>query len=474
MDVSLLEPVLADIGEFSRVVWPDKALRGYQLAPARAIVRAALNLTGETLVIVFSRQSGKDEMLAQTFAYLLILTQFEGGSIVVAQPSMIPQGRISMQRLVDRLGEAGALAEGFETEDGEIVRLGRASVRYSSAGPGSQARGATADRLLVANEAQDIDPDRWDAVFDPMGASTNSSSVFSGTVWTTETLLARAMIAAEAAGTLYRADWKRVAAEVGPYGARVRARIAELGEEHPFIRTEYRLLPLEGGGTFLDAGKLAQMHGTHARIRAAAPGRTYALLVDVAGGSETPAAPGVIHHGAGGRDASVLTVVEVVRPAGEGLPVYRTVDRRVWQGMQHVALSAEIADLYRRVWHAEYLVVDATGIGHGLAAMLGNALGPDVVLPFVFSSSSKSDLGWRFLGLVGAGRFQEYADDGQPDTREFWEQAGECTYAVRPGPNRLMSWSVPEKEGHDDYLLSAALVGMLDDLDWRSRIARGR
>lgn len=37
--------------------------------------------------------------------------------------------------------------------------------------------GRTADLLLVANEAQDIEPRLWDAVFDPMAASTNATTL---------------------------------------------------------------------------------------------------------------------------------------------------------------------------------------------------------------------------------------------------------------------------------------------------------
>ena len=56
----------------------------------------------------------------------------------------------------------------------------------------------------------------------------------------------------------------------------------------------------------------------------------------------------------------------------------------------------------------------------------------------------------------------------------FWRQVEECTYEVRSGPNRLMSWSVPDAKVHDDLLLSAALVAVLDEQDWRPRGAVGR
>ncbi|HEY7908983.1 MAG TPA: hypothetical protein VIC60_08905, partial [Thermomicrobiales bacterium] len=266
---------LHDIGAFSQTVWPETALRPYQLTPARAIVHSALAGDGASFAVVFARQAGKDELLAQVIAFLLIRRQRRGGEIVVAAPSLVPQGQITLRRIADRLASASLFAPEVETEGGHIVRVGRAAVRFVSAGPMAQARGATASLLLVANEAQDIEPERWDAVFDPMGASTDATTVFAGTVWTRNTLLARQMAQAQEglrtkdlglcgeskdlvlspqSSVLFEADWRAVAREVPAYGARVRRRMAELGEQHPFIRTEYCLQPLDDAGMLFDAG----------------------------------------------------------------------------------------------------------------------------------------------------------------------------------------------------------------------------
>ncbi len=508
--------LLRDIGAFSRTVWPETALRPYQLTPARAIIHSALVGDGASYVVVFARQSGKDELLAQVIAFLLIRRQRRGGEIVVAAPSLTPQGQITLHRIADRLASAQCFAPAVETEGGSILRVGQASVRFVSAGPLAQARGATASLLLVANEAQDIEPQRWDAVFDPMGASTNATTVFTGTVWTRDTLLAREMAVArqglrtedrglsgESEGlvlspeslVLFEADWRVVAREVPAYGARVRRRMAQLGADHPFIRTEYCLQPLDDAGMLFDAARQAQMHGTHPRQRRATPNSNvqYALLLDVAGATEEAGehVSGATHHAAAPhatrRDSTALTVVEVVPPDASArtlvprrwqpqLPVYRVVDRRVWTGVNHVTLAEEIADLARRVWATRtcaHLIVDATGIGHGLAAMLHASLPPGTVTPFIFTAASKSDLGWRLLAAIAAGRYQEYIDDHAEETRWFWQQVAACTFTVRTGVSRQMAWSVPDAETHDDLLMSAALIGLLDDHDFRPRIAMG-
>lgn len=475
----ILTWLLEDIARFSAAVWPDKALRPYQVPPARAIVTAVERRDGATIAVVFSRQAGKDEALAQVLAFLLIRYQFEGGEIVVALPSLVPQGQISRQRLLDRLEEARPFVSAVD-EAGMVVRVGKASVRYMSASPTAQARGATASLLLVANESQDIEPDIWDARFEPMGASVNSPTVYLGTVWTAMTLLARAMAIAKQAGLLFLADWVEVAKSIPAYGARVRARIAALGENHPFVRTEYRLLPLDGDGLLFTAARQAQMRGAHPRQHTPTVGCTYAFLVDVAGEDEERT--GSIHHAASEtqrRDSTVLTIVEIgasaiaPAPGTTPLPIYRVIDRQTWIGANHTALAATIVDLARRVWRPARVVVDATGIGHGLSAMLRAALGEQAVLPFVFNATTKSDLGWKFIAAIETGRYQEYADDQAQDTRLFWQQVAACAFTVQSGPGKLMHWSVPSPTLHDDLLLSAALCAALDEIDLRPRIAVG-
>ncbi|MFN8512147.1 MAG: hypothetical protein U0841_06075 [Chloroflexia bacterium] len=154
------------------------------------------------------------------------------------------------------------------------------------------------------------------------------------------------------------------------------------------------------------------------------------------------------------------------------LPAYRVVDRRLWTGARHTDLHATIVDLARNVWRARRVVVDATGIGAGLASWLAAAL-PGLVIPQIFTAQAKSDLGWRLLAAIDGGRLKEYADDGAEETRLFWRQVEACAYEVRPGPGKLLSWGVDDARTHDDLLLSLALVGVLDEVDWRPRVARG-
>lgn len=474
-----LRSVFEDPGAFSALLLPDVAMRSYQVEPARLIAEAVRRRAGEGFAVVFSRQAGKDELLAQLVAYLLSVYRKRGGSIVVAAPTRNPQAAITQRRVIARL-KASPVTAGFKARE-HVISLGQAEAAFLSAGRDAGARGHTASLLLVANEAQDIDPDRWDAVFEPMGASTNSVSLFMGTVWDNTGLLHRQMShfqglqAADGRPRVFLVPWTRVEADVPAYGARVRSRIAQLGESHPFIRTEYELVALDSEAGLFPPARQAQMRGEHPRRHEAEPGKTYALLVDVAGEEEEGGGPESFINDTR-RDSTALTVVEVVRTARE-LPDYRVVERLAWTGKRHTALYEQLLDLARNVWKARAVVIDATGVGAGLASFLVDKLRkgprPVIVEPFTFTGKSKSDLGWAFLGLIDGGRFKEYAGESDEITRVYWHQLAAARYEVLPGPNRLLRWSVPVSSGHDDLLISAALTAQLDVIDWRDRAARG-
>lgn len=483
---------LTDVDAFSAVLAPDHRLRPYQLGPARTIVESVLRPDPtdplRQFVTVFSRQSGKDEMLAQVLAMLLLRHARRGGTIVVAAPTFQPQAALSWDRLRDRLLGCSLTEPLTRVHDGYAISVGRATARFLSAGPQANARGQTADLLLVANEAQDIDPDVWDAVFDPMAASTNATTLFMGTVWSASTLLARqtrvleAHAARDGRDRVFRVPWETVARSVPAYGDRVRARIDQLGADHPFVRTEYALQELDGEGGLFPPARIAQLEGDHPRQHRATPGshQAYALLLDVAGEEEGGGSQLAFAAGEARRDSTALTVVEVIPDGPGGRPCYRVVDRRVWTGVRHTALHDQLVDLARHVWRARWVVVDATGIGAGLASFLRDSLSGRsgsgsriTVVPFVFTRASKSKLGWDLLGLIDGGRLKDHADDGDAVTRLFRRQLAATTYEIGQGPGAVLRWGVPERDGHDDLVLSLALCAALDGLDLRSRTARG-
>jgi hypothetical protein len=152
-------------------------------------------------------------------------------------------------------------------------------------------------------------------------------------------------------------------------------------------------------------------------------------------------------------------------------PSYRVVSRQSWIGVRHTALYGQVKALAEH-WNARYLVVDATGVGAGLSAFLDRAL-PGKVLPFLFNGSTKSQLGWDFLSIVETGRFKDYSPADR-DQEEFILQLSACQMEIKPGPEHKIQWGVPDGTRdsstgellHDDWILSAALCGVLDAQEW--------
>jgi site-specific recombinase XerD len=156
------------------------------------------------------------------------------------------------------------------------------------------------------------------------------------------------------------------------------------------------------------------MQGHHPPLDRHFGAQTYALLIDVAGADEStqdPATPGLILPETSTHDATALTVVHVdLSTLSDPLlyaPTYRVVQRYLWTGVAHSTLYGQIKALVE-LWKPVSIIIDATGVGAGLASFLSRAY-PHQVIPVSFSSRSKSDLGWRFLALVETGCYKEYA-----------------------------------------------------------------
>ncbi len=182
------------------------------------------------------------------------------------------------------------------------------------------------------------------------------------------------------------------------------------------------------------------------------------------------------------RDSTALTVVEVdlAELATLRAPVYRVVDRCTWVGVEYATLHGQLVSL-AEAWGARVLVIDATGVGAGLASSLQRAL-PGKVIPYRFNKATKSKLGWGFLSVIETGRYKEARVESREsgdvyDSRFsdlaslFLRQCRACQMEILPGPERRMKWGVPNGMRdpdtgdylHDDLVLSAALCAALDE-----------
>jgi hypothetical protein len=460
------------------------SLHPYQLEAAEAVVRSVFQRDGMSFVFVFCRQAGKDEVLAIIFLFLMARFIEWGTEIVCAQPTFKPQTINAMERLM-KLG--APFGYRLARSAGYILRLGGARTIYFSAEKTANQVGATADRLMVMNEAQDIDPSVYDKRFAPMTASGNATKIFSGTSWISTTLLGREMrIAMEAekrdgVKRVFRVDCEEVGKVNRRYLNTVEEQVLKLGRNHPFIRTQFFCEEIDAQcGTF-NAGRRALMQGDEpsqemppsfevpANGESRRGGRTYAFLLDVAGQDEARMSISEEAPLANpGRDSVSLSIASIDLSTMRVLkaPTYRIVNRLQWSGQNHLVIFGKIKSLVES-WKPQYIVIDATGVGEGLWAILDNAF-PGQVIPVKFNAKVKSELGWKFLAIIESGRLRDCCP-----SEAVRLQYEACQSEVLPGPGKILRWGVPEGKRrpdgeliHDDYLMADALAAELDRLQW--------
>ena len=433
-------------------------------------MESVLEGQGRIFTVMMARQSGKNQLSAVIEAYLL--TCLLEGTIVKAAPTFTPQILNSRLRLLSLL-DTPLTRKRIWTNHGYIVGLAPQAdpallrtqvgprVMFYSAGAESNVVGATADLLLEIDEAQDVSQEKFDRDFRPMAAVKNATTILYGTAWSDETLLAqqRAVNLAEeqrtGIRTHYEHDWRTLAAINPAYRTFVEQEIARLGEEHLAIQTQYFLRPLSGAGHFLNALQLLLLQGTHSWEMAPTSDGWYIAGMDVAG-EERPTHGAVNNGGQAKRDSTVITIGRVQYNELQ-LPTIEVVHHQWWTGMPYLEQYAAAIALAEQ-WRLRVLVVDATGLGAGLASLLVNRLGEERVLPFTFSRPSKSRLAYALLALLNSGRLKLYDPTAAPTDSyaECWKQLRLARYRL-PAPEVLDMYVEPT-EGHDDFLISLALL----------------
>ena len=459
-------------------------LRDYQRGVAQAIIASITSRAGLSFVVMFPRQSGKNELQAQIETYLLLIYIGHHCDMVKISPTWKPQTLNAMRRLEMVLSSNLMARNRWKKESGYIYRCGMARIYFFSGQPRSHIVGATASVLLEVDEAQDVPITKYDKDIAPMAASTNATRVFWGTAWTSRTLLARELrsaIKAQKADGVKRvfiltAD--EVRKEVPAYGVFVDGQVARLGRNHPLVKTQYFSEEIDAEGGLFPPERQALMRGDHSPRIKPQKNKLYAAALDLAGEDEAVISdvitafsetPDLVNPR---RDSTSLTIFEVdLSTIDDPLickPSYKVIHRREWIGTKHSKLYGKIKAILE-LFEVRYIAVDSTGVGAGMASFLSASMG-DKVIEFDFNTRTKSDLLWDFLGIIDSGRYKEYT----PEDELFWQQINFCEFEILEGPQKRVKWGVPDgtrdsSNGqlvHDDLLISAAMCAVLDKEDW--------
>ena len=437
-------------------------LRPYQREVALAILNSVFGRKGLTFSVEIARQGGKNELSAQLELLLLTLYMAEPLNLVKCSPTFKPQTVISMMRLKERLNDAG-FGGIWVGELGYIIRLGNARAIFLSADESANVVGNTAHILLEIDESQEVSQEKYTKEFKPMGATTNVTTVHYGTTWDDSTLLEevkQANLELERRGGIkrhFRYDWQEVAKYNPDYLAYVEAERERLGANHPLFLTQYRLLPIHGGGGYLSPQQRAQLQGAHLRRHQPDYSKAYVAGIDLAGEAEE-------EEGARLRvlkprqDSTVVTIGELDFSVCDGVqkqPRVKVVEHYWWTGRKHAELYPQLVDILKSVWHCRKIVVDATGVGQPVSSFLRQSLGSRV-FPFTFTAQSKSELGFNLLAAINSGRLKMYSGDGSLEYQEFWFEMETAKSQYRP--SQTMNFYVDPAQGHDDFLMSLALL----------------
>lgn len=435
-------------------------LRRYQREPFIAALRAAEAHDADVIVMRFPRQSGKNEVSARFEATLMTTYRHSPLQGIKAAPTREPQAVRSLKRLANHLRLCGFRHGRDFAAATDSVRLGLAEWWFGSGEPDANVVGATASLALEFDEAQAFDQEKHDKDYSPMAASTAAARIYYGTAWTDFDVLETARqdaLAREARDGRRRAfdvTWEQVAEEVPAYGRFVEAERTRLGhtaeKPHPIFASQYLLQIQAGAGRLFTPAQLAALQGDHDACDGplSASHNTYVAGLDV-GGADLAAT--------GNPDETVLTIGRSRYP-GRGrsadAPIVQAVRQYAWAGLNHDAARGEITRLLE-YWRVSHVAVDATGIGEPLAGHLLNLWGARRVTPFKFTRETKSALGYDIISAANTNSLTVWKPDG-PHHAALWSQIRAARRTPLPGGR--LGWDVDPRDGHDDRLISLALM----------------
>lgn len=409
-----------------RLPWP-------QLQVVRRVERAVADRKGETLAILMARQTGKNEMNAFLEARMLAIFSSVTGSVWIrTAPTYRPQIVNSKLRLEKMLRADPLTAGRVRNREGYIVQHGAAQVQFLSAASSANVIGATASIALSVDEAHKIDRGKFEEDFGPFTASTNAPTILWGVAADKLDLLNEYREKARGTDRLLEFP-AEMWCELSPaYRAHYESRVRKLGADHPVILTQYRLIPVEAMGSYLNAAQRASLFsGEHPRLEAPRAGFSYVVVVDIGGESELDVEDRQVREAEPTRDSTMAHIAEIDPAAGdEPYPLARVVASYWWTGRPHMDVLPDLVATCRH-WNVVGGAIDARGVGEAVAMAVGREF--PSVQPYKASAADVSEDCYDLQARLNVGRVKFWRADpaADPERREMDAQARHTRYEIR-------------------------------------------
>lgn len=411
-----------------------KPLHWPQVAAIRLIEKHMDENAGVTVTIRSARQTMKNEVSATIETRALLRYKKSGGEIVKVAPTYKPQ-IVNSKRRLDRMIRADPLIRpkprGYR--EGYIKEFGSASVQFLSGDRNANVEGATASLLLEIDEAHHIDKAKFEEAFGPMTASTAAATVMYGVAAAKQDLLYEQRVYNEsrnpALNLQYPAD---IWCELLPaYAKHYAERVAKLGEDHPIILTQYRLIDIESMGGFFNRFQQGMiLSGEHERKKGREDERQILVTIDIAGEDEEGEDLDADRTDSN-RDQTVAQIWAIDwSKAKHGIPEIRLLDIYFWVGAPLSERNSpsglpgqqEMLLKLLETWRADAAVIDGRGVGEQIAGYLENNYSRARVVVYKASKESVSEDCYTLLAFVNNGQIKAFKNDGSAEYQEFKRQ----------------------------------------------------
>lgn len=477
---------------------PATGFYPYQKEFAYAIIRDILANLGNSITGLFSRQSGKSETVANVAAGMMVLLPklaalkdedrrfiypqlrgyISGYKVGIFAPSNL-QATTTYARLRDRLtsmhaavfleGEEFATREHPNTHKWSLKPFLANSREFLQLPNGSLCLQMTADKnaniesktydLILLDESQDLDSFVVGKSIMPMGASTNATTVATGTPGTTkgyfynmievnkrEQNLSKTTAERRLQPRLHFAyDYKTVEKYNPKYAKYVIKEKKKIGEDSDEFQQAYNLKWLLERGMAVPESLFDEL--TVKSLNITTSDRTSEFVAGLDWGKS--------------QDSTVLTV---------GRPLWDQVDESGKCPVEVVYWWEKLGDNYEEIFaelkqelskfNIKTIACDATGTGEPLVDRLIWELPTITVLPVKFTAQSKDHL-YKWFLLMLQERKCHWPGHARVRTRKYWKKfKDEMLNLVKEYKNQYLSCHAPEdqKNAHDDFPDSLALM----------------